>query len=102
MIILNTTFYIHQSIDGEFRRWIEREYFPSASRHGGLENPVMAKLLMEPQEGMNGYAVQCLAPDVARARQWHDSHAADLRGALSAKFGDKVLFFTTYMEQIWP
>ncbi|MDE6066088.1 MAG: DUF4286 family protein [Duncaniella sp.] len=102
MIILNTTFYVHESIDGEFRRWIECEYFPSASAHGGLEQPVMAKILMEPQEGMNGYAVQCLAPDIAKAQSWHDSHAAELRGALSAKFGQKVLFFTTYMERIWP
>ena len=102
MIILNTTFYIHESIDGEFRRWIECEYFPSAREKGGLEHPVMAKILMEPQEGMNGYAVQCQAPDVARAQQWHDAHAASLRDALSAKFGEKVLFFTTYMEQIWP
>lgn len=102
MIILNTTFYIHESIDGEFRRWIECEYFPSASEYGGLRNPVMAKLLMEPQEDRNGYAVQCLAPDVAKAQLWHDTYAAELRDALSAKFGEKVLFFTTYMEQIWP
>lgn len=102
MIILNTTFYIHESIDGEFRRWIECEYFPSALEHGGLEHPVMAKILMEPQEGMNGYAVQCQAPDIAGAQQWHDAHAASLRDSLSAKFGEKVLFFTTYMEQIWP
>lgn len=100
MIILNTTYYIHASIDTEFRRWIREEYFPSAISQCGLTSPVFASLLIDPQEGMSGYAVQLSASSREVAQNWHDGPAASLRARLSSRFGQKVLFFTTYMEII--
>lgn len=100
MIILNTTYYIHSSVDAEFRRWVRDEYFPSALSQCGLQSPVFATLLIEPQEGMAGYAVQLSATSREVATNWHDGPAAALRSQLSSRFGQKVLFFTTYMETI--
>lgn len=100
MIILNTTYYVHSSVDSEFRRWVRDEYFPSALSNHGLSSPVFAALLVEPQEGMAGYAVQLSASTRPDAESWHDGPAASLRADLSSRFGQKVLFFTTYMETI--
>lgn len=100
MIILNTTFYVHESVDEQFRQWVSGQYFPSAIAEGKLTEPSIAKILAEPQEGMAGYAVQLIAEDMTSAQSWHDTHAADLRGQLGQKFGQRVLFFTTYMEKL--
>lgn len=101
MIILNTTFYVHESIGEQFRQWIEQEYIPSALNES-LSEPVVARLLMEPQEGMSGYAIQFVSETIAQAQKWHDDKAATLRGLLSGKYGEKILFFTTYMERLRP
>lgn len=100
MIILNTTFYVHLSVDVQFRQWVTEEYFPSALAEGKLSDPGIARILGDPQDGMSGYAVQLMAEDIDSARYWHDNHAAGLRGQLGEKFGQKVLFFTTYMEKL--
>lgn len=100
MIILNTTFYVHQSIDAQFRRWIDETYFPSALTEGNLSNPLFAKLLLEPQDGMSGYAVQVMAYTPEEAATWHDGVGGELRNDLMARFGQNILFFTTYMESI--
>ena len=47
MIILNTTFYVHESIDRLFHQWLQQEYLPSAMK-AGLGEPSVARLLMEP------------------------------------------------------
>lgn len=99
MIILNTTFYIHESIDEKFHQWLDQEYIPSALS-SGLAEPVVSRLLIEPQEGMTGYAVQISSESIENAQSWHDDKAASLRGKLSAQFGEKMLFFTTYMERL--
>ena len=101
MIILNTTFYVHESIDSQFHQWISQEYIPSALK-AGLSTPTVARLLMEPQEGMSGYAVQLVSESIIPAQTWHDNEAASLRGLLSGKYGERILFFTTYMEQLHP
>lgn len=99
MIILNTTFYIHESIDEFFHQWLDQEYLPSAISNG-LSEPVVSRLLIEPQEGMTGYAVQLSSEEMAGAQSWHDDAAAMLRGKMSGRFGEKMLFFTTYMERL--
>jgi len=101
MIIINTTFYVHESIAGQFVQWIKDEYIPSALE-AGLKEPVVARLMMEPQEGMSGYAVQFASDEIAGAQLWHDDKAAALRGVLSGRYGDRILFFTTYMERLHP
>ena len=62
--------------------------------------PCSAIFWMFPQEGMAGYAVQLSATSREVAANWHDGPAAALRSQLSSRFGQKVLFFTTYMETI--
>lgn len=99
MIILNTTFYIHESIEASFHQWLDEEYIPSALSNGLCE-PVVSRLLIEPQEGMSGYAVQLSSEEMAGAQSWHDDKGASLRGKLSGQFGEKMLFFTTYMERL--
>ena len=102
MTILNTTYYVHETVDAEVRRWVTDVYFPSALNIGGLVKPVFARISMPPQEGMSGYAVQLMAENKETAELWHDNHAADLRAKLSGLMGEKMLFFTTYMEILNP
>ncbi len=100
MILINTTFYVEGSVETEFLRWVRDTYLPSATALDGFCSPALARLMLEPQDGMSGYAVQISAKDAESAAAWHDDEGARLRGELSARFGQKVLFFTTYMEQL--
>lgn len=97
MIILNTTYYVHHTIDCEFRQWVRERYFSSALGNG-LSSPSLARILVEPRDGMSGYAVQFRADDLKQAENWHDGLGSVLRGELVERYGTKILSFTTYME----
>ena len=100
MILINTTFYVEASADAAFHTWVKDHYFPCAMTQNDFARPFFARLMLEPQEGMTGYAVQICAPTHEAAIAWHDGAAAQLRGDLSRRFGQRILFFTTYMEEI--
>lgn len=100
MIIFNTTFHVHESVIDSFKNWVREVYFPQATLVSGISSPVFARLLIEVQEGYASFAVQLTAASVETAVEWHDGEAAELRGQLNKKYGDKVLFFTTYMESL--
>ena len=100
MILINTTFYVGATAEAEFHAWVREQYFPCALAEEGFARPYYARLMLEPQEGMTGYAVQICAPTHEAAVAWHDNAAAKLRGDLSNRFGQQILFFTTYMEEI--
>jgi hypothetical protein len=40
------------------------------------------------------------APTLADAKRWHDGEAATLRQDMVSRWGQKALFFTTYLSLI--
>lgn len=100
MLILNTSFHVHQSLDSEFQKWVRKSYIPSAVNSGLLRAPRFAALLIEVQEECISYAVSFEAETAEDAVKWHDGEGAVLRGELHGRFGEGVVFFTTYMEEL--
>lgn len=100
MIIFNTTFHVHESVVDSFKEWVRKKYIPLAIETEGIMSPDFARILIEVQEGYASFAVQFKARSLDVAVEWHDGIGAALRGELSNKFGEKILFFTTYMESL--
>ena len=100
MLILNTSFHVHLNFDSEFKEWVRRTYIPSAVKSGLLTSPRFAALLIEVQEEWVSYAVSFEAETAENAVEWHDNEGAELRAELHKRFGEGVVFFTTYMEEL--
>lgn len=100
MIIFNTTFHVYELVVDSFEEWARSEYIPKALAVKGISSPEFARIMIEVQEGYASFAVQFKADSLESAVNWHDGEAARLRGELLSRFGDKVLFFTTYMESL--
>lgn len=100
MLILNTSFHVHINLDEKFKAWVRQDYIPSAMASGRLSAPRFAALLIEVQEDCVSYAVSFEAATAEDAVAWHDNEGATLRGNLQRRFGEGVVFFTTYMEEL--
>lgn len=100
MIVLNTSFHVHVSLADKFKAWVRQIYIPSAISSGLLKSPRFTALLIEVQEDCLSYAVSFEALNIEDAVKWHDNEGAGLRGELHRRFGEGVVFFTTYMEEL--
>ncbi|MCM1356635.1 MAG: DUF4286 family protein [Staphylococcus sp.] len=100
MIILNTSFHVHVSLDEKFKSWVREVYIPSAMSSQLLASPRFAAILIEVQEDCVSYAVSFEAATAEDAVSWHDGEGAELRDGLRKMFGEGVVFFTTYMESL--
>lgn len=96
MIIVNTTFYVEASLEKEFVSWVKNTYIPGSA----LTRPSVAKILGVVEEGMTAFAVRMYAPTIAAAEAWDNGQGALLRGMLAGKYGQRILHFTTMMENI--
>lgn len=99
MILLNTTFHVHRSIDNLFVEWVKQIYIPTA-QSAGLSNVLFSRILTNTDPEGTSYAVQLHATDKDKATFWHDTDAARLKEELATRWGERVLYFTTYMEII--
>lgn len=98
MIILNTTFLVHKTIESQFIDWVHQTYLPTAQQSGIFTDPVFSRVLLETDPEGTSYAIQLQAKSHTDATQWHESEAALLKNALAQKWGEKVLHFSTFME----
>lgn len=98
MILLNTTFHVHPSVDVAFHQWLREVYLPTAHRAGVSIEPLVSRILGESEDGGVNYAVQFKTESLDVARRWHDTEAQAMKEKLFRQYGERVLHFTTYME----
>lgn len=98
MVLLNTTFHVHQSVDVAFHQWLREVYLPTADRSGVSIEPLVSRILGESEDGGVNYAVQFKVASLDIARRWHDTEAQAMKEKLFRQYGERVLHFTTYME----
>ncbi|MCI9284288.1 MAG: DUF4286 family protein [Muribaculaceae bacterium] len=99
MIIVNTTFYVSPTEEAEFMQWVKTDYIP-ASACAGLSDPMVNIILAEVGEGVTGYAVQLTASTLDVAEGWTGCAGAESMSRLMKGRDGKILFFTTYMENV--
>lgn len=100
MIILNTTFVVSTAVEASFLRWLEDTYVPAMAQAGIFTRPTLARVLAQIEPRTDSYALQARCGSFDRALRWHDVTAAPLRDDIKTRWGDRVLPFTTFLEEL--
>lgn len=98
--ILNTTFVVHTSVEPAFLTWLREVYIPSIHAAGIFTRPVAARVLTRIEPDTDSIAVQATTSQRPEAEKWHNETAALLRDGLTARWPQRVMHFTTFMEII--
>lgn len=98
MHLMNTTFVVDHAIDTRFRQWLDNVYIRAALITPFLSEPVLMRVLGHDQPGATTYALHMKSTSLEEARRWHDETAAILHDDMAARFGQRAVFFTTYLE----
>lgn len=99
MIVANTTFHVESSVEHEWVAWVHATYLAIATSAGVACSPLFLKI-MSPVEGGVCYAVQLQAESEATVDGWLNELQPKLLAEMHSRWGEKVLFFTTLMEEV--
>ena len=98
MIVINTTFHAQLTIAPDVKKWLAEVYIPGSLKHEHLSSARLARVLGGDDPDGISYAVQFECPTLAAAKHWHDHEGADLRAQMLRRWGQRTLFFTTYLQ----
>ncbi|MDO5570528.1 MAG: DUF4286 family protein [Bacteroidales bacterium] len=99
MIIFNTTFSVDNASIEEFIDFVKQIYVVKAIETGELTRPRLVKILTENAES-SSIALQFEVKEPEHLDNWYDSTGDSLNEILVNQFGDKVLGFSTIMEEV--
>lgn len=99
MIIYNTTYQIDPSVHDEALSWIKEELIPSLLSSSHLKNPRLVRVMSDDKSN-NSYSLQFEVEDIASLNDWYKTCGASIYAALTKKYGNNLLGFTTLLENI--
>ena len=100
MIILNTTFVVERAIYDAFVGWLKELYVPAALATGLFSSSRLAQILSNDEPGVISIACELQGESLSECVRWHDETALLLRNDMAARWGEKAMFFTTYLKKI--
>ncbi len=101
MIIYNTTYCIEKDVLGECLEYLKESYIPRAASGGFLMSPRMHRILGGVGDGeAASYSVQFRVKNQETLEWWLESEGQALQQELVARFGAKVVGFSTLLEEI--
>ena len=101
MILVNITFAVSTEAEQLFVAWTKDTFIYNAVRTGGFEHPLLCKILSVDNDSATSYALQMRHHSESEAHSWYERGAgAVMLTDLMQRFGDKILWFITFMDII--
>jgi hypothetical protein len=99
MILVNTTFLVEYGLENEWIDWAHTVYIATATSVGH-RNPLLMRVFSKEENGGTTFALQIQCDGKADADEWLTKLQPGLLKEISTRWGQRVLHFTTMMEEV--
>jgi hypothetical protein len=100
MIVYNITFHIYKDILDDALLYLTKIYMPEVIAGGFLHQPYLRRILQTEEDAGESYAVQFHVKNIDTLNYWLEKEGNVIHQALLERFGDKVVGFTTLLEEV--
>jgi len=101
MIIYNVTLSINPEIETEVIDWLKTIHIPEVMQTKLFVDYAIFKIIEDPMSRRhNSYAVQYKLEDWGSFMEYSEKHASGLKAKTQEKYGENVLAFRTFLEEI--
>ena len=101
MTIINTTFVLERSLYESFVAWLENVYISAAVSTGLFKQPRIVQVLTDSEPESVSIACELLCDSLSEADRWYNNSAILLHQNMHSLWGERVLFFTTYLKVVY-
>ncbi|MBO4530646.1 MAG: DUF4286 family protein [Paludibacteraceae bacterium] len=98
MILFNTTYLVAPEVEKRFLYWLSSELTPEIKATGLISNIRLFKVLTDEKDGIS-YSFQLEAESISEMNEFKKHHLTKMETEVSNTFGERVLFFCTYLKQ---
>lgn len=100
MVTINTTFHVEDKIEVDFIEYMKNTYIAEAMTDKQLTNARLCKIHAKESEGGQSYSMQFTFNNLDDLDNWDKNKGQKLNEALVVLFKDKIVGFSTLLEEI--
>lgn len=99
-MIVNTTFCVEEPLISEFIEWGKKVYMGTACRDCAMRDALVTRILAPSEDNTVNFAIQFRCDGNEHLVEWIDTYQPVLLDSAAKKWGQRVLHFTTLMEEM--
>ncbi len=100
MIIYSVTISVEESIESEWKEWMQKTHIPQVLNTGKFISCRFSKLISHKEEGHQNYSAQYSCHSPEELEDYKENFSKNLQQDLLEKFADKIQTFRTELEII--
>ncbi|MFA8434018.1 MAG: DUF4286 family protein [Marinifilaceae bacterium] len=100
MIIFNTTYHVDDSCEKEWIDWAKEKFIPLIMETGVFSQHIFCRILSEEQQGGKSFSLQLFVKKVEHFKRYQAEFAPKIQAVLHAKFANRILAFSTLLEEV--
>lgn len=100
MIIYNTTYTVAAGDAKNFIIWVNEAYIPKAIENGMLKKARLLQILSHKDPDTECFSLQFETESVGTLQKWYGENGRALVDEMLKLFGDKVVGFSTIMNDV--
>lgn len=97
MIIYNTSYILHSSIEGEFCEWIKEKFIPLIKETGTFTQNYFCKVMVQQEDGSQTYSLQLFFKNEAQLNKYRQDFEPRCKAIFVAKYQTNILTFSSTM-----
>ena len=100
MIVYNTTYTMPVNDARDFVIWVSQSMLPRVKENGRLNSPRLLRILSHHDQESECFSLQFHTADTATLHRWYTEQGAALHQELVKMFDERIVGFSTIMEEI--
>ena len=100
MIVYNTTYTMPVNDARDFVIWVSQSMLPRVEEQGILSEPRLLRILSHHDQETECFSLQFKVDSTAMLHKWYTQHGASLQQELTKMFDERIVGFSTIMEEI--
>ena len=100
MIVYNTTYTMPVSDARNFVIWVSQSMLPKVEENGRLTRPRLLRILSHHDQESECFSLQFETESSATLHKWYTEQGAALHQELTKMFDERIVGFSTIMEEI--
>ena len=100
MIIFNTTYTMPTSDARNFVIWVSQSMLPRVATDGRLVQPRLLRILSHHEQESECFSLQFGTDSSATLHRWYTEQGAALQQELVKMFDERIVGFSTIMEEV--
>jgi len=95
----NITFNVDDSIVEQWKKWMKEDYLPLMAESKNIDSIKLLNILVEEEMGGQSFALMFESSDLEKTESFAKTNISELHRIMSEKFGQKVVYFNTLLEE---